>query len=131
MNYSYFNKSSNYLDDLSILERVRQENSTKGQHPLRPTTLKLEIKNFIQETKRFVDVKDPLVWWPMHGNEYPRVKKLAEKVLSLTASSSPCERLFKMAKIVLEGRYTLSADSTEDSALFSKNFSFIEEMGWI
>ncbi|KAH0652661.1 hypothetical protein KY289_030339 [Solanum tuberosum] len=42
--------------------------------------------------KRARDTRSPVEWWSLFGSETPNLQKFAMKVLSLTCSSSGCER---------------------------------------
>nr|XP_011458667.1 PREDICTED: uncharacterized protein LOC101299743 [Fragaria vesca subsp. vesca] len=38
------------------------------------------------------DTYDPVGWWHLYGNSVPKLQKMAKRILSLTTSSSGCER---------------------------------------
>lgn len=63
-----------------------------------------------------VDVNgDPLAWWAVNAHQFPNVAKIARRYLCCTATSVPCERLFKAAGgIVRKDRASLSGKRVDD-----------------
>ncbi|CAH9125516.1 unnamed protein product [Cuscuta epithymum] len=54
--------------------------------------------------RKTLDKKSPSDWWESYGDEYPELQKFAIQVLSLTCSSSGCERnwsAFEMVCIII------------------------------
>jgi hAT family C-terminal dimerisation region len=49
---------------------------------------------------------DPLAFWRSHAGTFPHVAQQAEKLLCVTATSLPCERLFSVAGILVEKKRT-------------------------
>ncbi|XP_015064737.2 uncharacterized protein LOC107009956 [Solanum pennellii] len=61
--------------------------------------------------KRARDTRSPVEWWSLFGSETPNLQKFAMKVLSLTCSSSGCERnwsVFEHIHSKKRNRLTLS-----------------------
>ena len=46
----------------------------------------------IPSAKSMRDKKEPAQWWDSYGSECPELQKFAIRILSLTCSSSGCER---------------------------------------
>ncbi len=44
----------------------------------------------------------PLLWWKEHHNRYPLVRKLAQKILCIPATSAPVEQVFSSAANVID-----------------------------
>mmetsp|Transcript_16946 Transcript_16946/g.43518 ORF Transcript_16946/g.43518 Transcript_16946/m.43518 type:complete len:106 (-) Transcript_16946:722-1039(-) len=44
---------------------------------------------------------DPLVWWSKRRTHFPRLFKIAKRLLAIPASSAPSERVFSLASLVL------------------------------
>ena len=50
------------------------------------------------------DMKAPAMWWDSYGAEFPELQRFAIQILSLTCSSSGCERnwsAFEMVRLFL------------------------------
>ena len=50
--------------------------------------------------KAALKTKTPVQWWDSYGDEHPELQRLAIRVLSLTCSSSGCERNWSAFKMV-------------------------------
>lgn len=61
-----------------------------------------------------------LHWWKVHGNEFPRLTKLARRILctSIPASSAASERCFSLANPILEERRSNLSGENLDAILF-------------
>jgi len=49
---------------------------------------------------RSINLKTPADWWESYGDEYPELQKFAIHILSLTCSSSGCERNWSSFEMV-------------------------------
>jgi hypothetical protein len=49
-------------------------------------------KTYLQLKIDICFVNDPADWWMAYGDEAPELRNFAVKILSLTCSSSACER---------------------------------------
>ena len=68
------------------------------------------IENYHQE-KRLDRNDDPISWWKVKQNVYPRLSKLARKYLACPPTSLPSKRLFSKAGLIYdETRNRLSAE---------------------
>ena len=47
---------------------------------------------------------DPLLWWTVNGKKYPRLSKLAKRLLCVPASSTASERSFSTSGHIAEQR---------------------------
>ena len=54
----------------------------------------------IEAAKITMDKKTPAKWWDSYGDECPELQKFAIRVLSLTCSSSGCERNWSAFEMV-------------------------------
>lgn len=79
--FSFFSRSSN-------TSNVRSKNNSN------------EIDRYRQVEELLVhESNDPLIWWKANCNAYPNLSVLAQKYLSIPATSVPSERLFSDAGI--------------------------------
>lgn len=62
----------------------------------------------LEVAKRSRDVKTPVNWWDSYGDKTPELKRFAMRVLSLTCSSSGCERNWSAFEMVTCNKGTLS-----------------------
>ena len=46
------------------------------------------------------DIKTPAMWWDSYGAEFPELQRFAIRILSLTCSSSGCERNWSAFEMV-------------------------------
>ena len=62
---------------------------------------KNQAKFFGREVaKKALNTKTPAQWWDSYGDEHPELQKFAIRVLSLTCSSSGCERNWSAFEMV-------------------------------
>lgn len=75
--------------------------SGDAQYELRKAKLKVSL---VQEMKAYLledDCKDnPLEWWRLHCFRFPNIARVARKWLSVTATSTPSERVFSICGLV-------------------------------
>nr|XP_051188524.1 uncharacterized protein LOC127302164 [Lolium perenne] len=70
---------------------------------------------------------DPATWWLNHGTSSPNLKNLAVKILSLTCSSSACERNFSAFEHVhTKKRSRLLSDRLRDLVFVKVNSRMID-----
>nr|XP_034582940.1 uncharacterized protein LOC117845960 [Setaria viridis] len=77
--------STKMVDNVEVQDQIIQElqQYQDGDGTFGKEIAKRQLKN-----KHF----DPAKWWLNHGTNTPRLRKLAARILSLTCSSSACER---------------------------------------
>jgi hypothetical protein len=65
---------------------------------------------------------DPLTFWKMSVVTYPILSAISRRILSIPATSVPCERLFSTAGVVVNDlRSSLSPDSVNMLLFLNKN----------
>lgn len=65
---------------------------------------------------------DPLQWWRSSAATYPVLSLVAHRILSIPATSVPCERLFSTAGIIVNDlRSALSPQSVNALIFLNKN----------
>ena len=60
----------------------------------------------------------PLEWWRTHHRSYPRLAKMAQKYLSIVATSVPSERLFSIAGIIVSAKRAALDPENVETLLF-------------
>ena len=69
---------------------------------------------------------DPLEWWQNNRAKFPNVWKLAERILSIPATSAPAERVFSAAaNIIDKKRARITADNAEILMFLRGNKSLV------
>ena len=63
------------------------------------------IENYHQE-KRLDSNDDPISWWKVKQNVYPRLSKLAKKYLACPSTIVPSERIFSNAGLIYDEKRT-------------------------
>ena len=65
---------------------------------------------------------DPLKWWSVSAATYPTLSLVAHRILSVPATSVPCERLFSTAGVIVNDlRSGLSPQSVNTLIFLNKN----------
>lgn len=81
-----------------------------------------EISSYIK--LRQIDIlEDPLKWWDLNKNNFPILSQLAQKYLSIPATSVPSERLFSDAGNHISARRTQLSPDLVNQILFLKRNS--------
>lgn len=53
-------------------------------------------------------------WWRLHAERFPRLSRMAVDILSVPASSSECERVFSLSKLVITSqRHRMTAETLQ------------------
>ena len=60
-----------------------------------------EVKSYLQEHP-IKCKEDPLCWWKMNGSRFSHLEPLARRYLAIPATSTPSERVFSVAGIVVD-----------------------------
>lgn len=80
-----------------------------------------EIVNYKCEESMPLD-SDPLLWWKVHQKAYPLLAHLAQKYLSIPATSVASERVFSTAgDLVTAQRSCLSCEQVDKLIFLKKN----------
>jgi hypothetical protein len=71
-----------------------------------------EIKAYFELPQR--PVADPLLWWIVRKDEYPRLAKMALDYLTIPSTACECERCFSRTKLTIgTQRHSLRAETIE------------------
>lgn len=72
---------------------------------------KNEFDRYIESIAEDIGI---LEFWEKHENNYPKLSKLAKKILCVPASSASAERTFsRLRRIVTDQRFSLSSEKVE------------------
>ena len=83
-----------------------------------------EVKLYLQE-RPIKRRKDPLCWWRVNGSRIPHLEILARKYLAIPATSTPSERVFLVAGIVVDKRRSALTAEMIDAPVFLNKNSFL------
>ena len=88
---------------------------------LSPEYIKVEVDRYLSEPS--AALKDnPLMWWKFREPSYPTLAKLARKYLAIPASSTPSERVFSSAGLIVSKRRSrISSDKVDMLIFLNKN----------
>ncbi|CAM8978732.1 unnamed protein product [Rhodiola kirilowii] len=76
--------------------------------------------------KRGIDSKSPAEWWKAYGSETPKLQKFAISILSLTCTSSRCERNWSVfQQLHTKRRNRLSQERLNDLVFVKYNMALI------
>ena len=72
---------------------------------------------------------DPLQWWRVHKNKFPRVWQLAKVYLAIPATSCPSERAFSTSGNVLtQKRCQMKSDMASETIFATENIDIVKEL---
>lgn len=102
-----------------------REDSVWGRFDMTASSFRQSgVASSIIKVKRYIEENNisrqacPLKWWKSRAEVFPEISNLAEKYLSVMATSVPCERIFsKSGQLLNEKRSNLKA-SRVDKLLF-------------
>ena len=83
-----------------------------------------EVKSYFQE-RPIKRREDPLCWWRVNGSRFPHLEILARKYLAIPATSTPSERVFSVAGIVVDKRRSALTAEMIDALVFLNKNSFM------
>lgn len=90
-----------------------------GIQAQRKSVIQDEVKEYL--TIDEIDIEnDPFKWWCVNKEHFPILAKLARKYLGIPATSTPSERLFSHAGLVMTNKRTQLSSSTFEKILFLK-----------
>lgn len=79
-----------------------------------------ELQSYLME-KGACDAK-PLAWWKDNAGKYPKIAKVARKVLAVPATSVPSERVFSATGLLINKlRNRLASDLVDNIIFLNKN----------
>jgi len=113
-------EAQKYRQGTAKLEPHSATDSAKPVNPFqqifkkrRRETLGDEVDDYLSRAVEDGDV-DPLTWWNDHSGSYPVLARMARTILSVPATSVPCERLFSTGRrVVTDFRGSLGARQME------------------
>ena len=80
-----------------------------------------EVENYFKQEQSPRDTP-PLDWWKVNGHRFPSLARLARKYLAITATSTPAERVFSVAGLVVSHlRASLSPEHVDMLVFLNKN----------
>ena len=83
-----------------------------------------EVDRYIAESPEKLDCKNPLTWWKSRDSCYKYLPLLAQKVLSVTATSVASERIFSTAgNIINEKRSRLTPENVNKLIFLHENMN--------
>jgi hypothetical protein len=92
----------NALGDLWELPRQREKQKEIDEYFGMPP---ISMKRVGME-----ELADPLAWWSNNEAHFPTLSRLVRRVLSISATSLPCERSFSKAGLIVTKRRTALSD---------------------
>ena len=93
----FFRKYS--APSLNSVEQINHQNNVEAQ--AHGELIQYKMFNCIEEDD------DPLVWWRLHQDQFPLLTPIAKKLLSITGTSVPSERVFSSAGDVVSATRSL------------------------
>ena len=86
-----------------------------------------EINRYITESPEKLDCKSPLIWWKSRASCYKYLSSLAQKVLSVVATSVASERIFSTAgNIINEKRSRIKPDNVNKLIFLYENMNKLQ-----
>ena len=128
--HASMNSSTDHTEDTpgpSSTEPKREKLFSFVGNPVRQSTEVLQIQESINiEFQRYLsqpcisEDRDVLAYWKDHRETFPTLAKLAQKYLSVPASSAPVERIFSIAGKVFRPDRCRLTDKNFESVMFVK-----------
>lgn len=79
---------------LSIATTTSVSLSSRIFKKLKPTSHGDELRVYLTEYPRIGDDSDPISWWKLHCQEFPKLSRMARDYLCIAGTSVPSERAF-------------------------------------
>ena len=87
-----------------------------------PNTVAEEVELYVKEKPIPTD-SDPFKWWSKNATSYPKLSKLARRLLCIPGTEVPSERVFSTAgNVVTKKRASLHHDSVDKLVFLNKYF---------
>jgi len=81
-----------------------------------------EVDRYIAESAEKLNSKQPLLWWKLRASSYKYLSLLAQKILSVTATSVASERIFSTAgNVINEKRSRLTPENVNKLVFLYEN----------
>ena len=106
----------------SVLDRLLGEEKLDDE-----SSVQDEVKLYLQE-RPIKRKDDPLSWWKVNGSQFPHLERLAKRYLAIPATSTPSERVFSVAIIVVDKRRAALTPEMIDALVFLNKNSFMLEL---
>lgn len=105
---------------MSVLDRLLSDEEKEDKD----LSVLEEMKLYFQE-RPIKRREDPLRWWRINGSCFPHLEILARKYLVIPATSTPSERVFSVAGIVVDKRRSTFTAEMIDALVFLNKNSFM------
>ncbi len=106
---------------LSVLDRLLGEDMNNDDE----SSVTEEVACYFQE-RPIKRSEDPFAWWRGNANRFPHLAVLARHYLAIPATSTPSERVFSVAGIVVDKRRcALTAEMIDALVFLHKNRSLL------
>ena len=97
---------------LSMDDDDDDEEEARGDGP----TAKTELKDFLRDKSKARS--GPLSWWKDNAPRYPKLAKVAKRILSIPATSTPAERIFSKAGFIVNKNRSSLLPKNVDTLVF-------------
>jgi len=132
---SFSNPNSNTSSDLSSTNENSSINDESdpsilwGKRIIRGKKSIKEIDSYLWNSQELEVSQNPLQWWKVNENCYPRIAELARRFLSIPATSAPAERIFSLSgQIISDRRCHLDSDIVDKLIFLKVNQKKIETL---
>jgi hypothetical protein len=103
---------------LRLQKEYRQCRQNKTKKPLTPVTID-EVDSYLLMPAA-LEVEDPLDWWQVHAENFPKLSQIACKYLGISVTSVSSERLFSHAGSLISAKRNHLDTSLVGQVLFLK-----------
>ena len=106
---------------LGTLFKIYEDDVEEAQQISPEQVFNTELDNSLSLPK--LDTEEEILpWWKLYGSKYPFISQLAQKYLSICATSSASERLFSTSgNVVTPSRSSLKPDKVNMLTFLAKN----------
>ena len=87
-----------------------------------PESAREEVSRYCMENVLIDEYFDVVQWWKDNSVKYPRLSKLAMRILSIPASSAASERVFSLAGNIITEKCNRLTNKTVDNIVFLNSF---------
>ena len=98
----------------SILDNWRHKQPPRKRY-------KDELEEFILSTT--INVKNPVLWWVQHQQDYPQLSIIALDVLAIPAMSAEVERVFSSTGLLITARWNRLKDDIVEAVECMKSWA--------
>ena len=105
-----------------VMARLLNESESDDE-----SSVEEEVCSYLHE-KKVKRSEDPLLWWQVHRERFPRLAVLAQRVLAVPASSTASERVFSTSGLIVDQRRSSMTPEMIDALVFlNQNHSLLAE----